>query len=159
MARYPLEPLVQIRAADVDGAAQAFARAIAERERAESLADEARREEQRFLDEATAVEQREALALASGVLRASDLAQRDAYLAGAARVARENAEAVARAESLVDVARETEERARAELAERKAQAKILENDRQRFVERARHAADVKEDDNVEEMVAARRHDS
>jgi hypothetical protein len=150
MGRYPLEPLGRVRDAEVDEAARALAEAIARRETAEECARAARAEQTRFLDEAARIDEREAVALASGVLRANDLAQRDAFLIGASLEADARARAVREADGVVaeTVAREAEARAR--LAEQKAKADAVARDRGRFEANEKRIADAKEDESAED---------
>jgi hypothetical protein len=154
MAKYPLEPLARVRANEVDEAARALAAAIAARAAAEARVAESREAEARFSDMAADVARRESLALASGVLRVADLAQGAAFRTGASREREALLAAVDAALRSLAEARAGEDRARARLADRKAQADAVERDRAKFVAGERRALEAKEEEAAEEMRGA-----
>ena len=151
MAKYPLEPLVRVRANEVDDAARALADAVAVRVAAETRLAESEAAEARFLVMAAEVTRKESLAFASGVLRAADLAQGCAFERGVSLEHQSLGEVVRAAAKTLADAQADEERARAKLADRKAHAKAVDRDREKFVAAERRLADAKEDEVAEEV--------
>lgn len=155
MAKYPLEPLARVRATEVDDAARALAAAVEVRAAAESRLAESQHAENRFLAMAAEVAGKESLAFASGVLRASDLAQAKAFDMGVTIEHEAHRERVRVASNALTESLANEERARAHLADRKAHANAVERDREKFVAAERRAMDAKEDEIAEEVHGAR----
>jgi hypothetical protein len=148
--KYPLDPLLRVRKDRVDEAARALAEAVRAREQASmrrAVAEDERDQEARRADE---VRRAERAALAAGTLRAEDLQRAASWEVGA------RAEA-ARLEARVDAARAGEAEAvrhesdaRGELAAKQADVEVVEKDRARFAERARRAAEAREQEAAEE---------
>jgi hypothetical protein len=148
-AKYPLEPLARVRAHAVDAQAIDLARAVRAREQAEAerrTADDARGRAEAGAREVRLAEE---AALARGALTVADLARADAW---EVRVRAEGAalyEAVARAAESEAVAIGTEAAAQKALAQRRADADVVDKDRARFDGEQRR----REDDRAEEDAA------
>lgn len=155
MAKYPLEPLARIREAEVDEASHTFAAAVRARLEAASRLAESEAAEARFLEVAAEVARRESLAFASGVLRAGDLEQNAVFEVGVSIEHETYRNAVRSAEAALAEASANEERARALVAEKKAQAEAVERARAKFVAKERRVADANEDEAAEEAIRGR----
>jgi hypothetical protein len=154
--RYPLEPLADLRARKVEGAVQGLANAVAERERAEQ--QRLAREQARAAQEASTarIAQEERDSLERGGLHAADLARAHAFQL------RSEAEHAALT-SAVDEAREAEAgavkgegQARVQVAERRADADVVDKDRARWTDAERKRADAKEEEAMAEAFRPRR---
>src|SRR5215813_10941731 len=82
--KYPLDPLLRVRDAEVDKASRALGEAVREREGAERKKRAAEDEEQRATDAARAIEDAERAKLERGELNVGDLARADAWSIGEA---------------------------------------------------------------------------
>lgn len=154
-AKYPLESLVQLRAAAVDQARTALAEALEARARAETALAEANLAEQRFLEASQRVQSNEVEALHQGALRASDLAQGQAFQLASSLELERLRGVTERATRAHASAHANAEVARATLAQAQAEAEAVERDRQKFVAAARRERDAKEDEAAEEAAAGR----
>jgi hypothetical protein len=156
--KYPLEALREHRDRQVGAATAELGVAV----RAREAADAAQRqlEEERVDAEARAesVRQEEATRLASGELRAADVARAHAWEHAVASEAAENARALERAEAHVSAAADVETQARVALAQRKAGRDVVAKDEARFEAGVRHAREAAEQEAGEEAFAARRRD-
>jgi hypothetical protein len=154
--KYPLDSLAAQRARKVEGAAVGLAKAVAERERAEVervAAEQKRAAQEARAASVLAVEQD---ALDRGELRAADLARAHAWQL---RSEAEHAALTAR----VDEARTAETdaakgegSARGEVAQRRADADVVEKDRARWTAEERKRADAKEEEAMAEAFRPRR---
>lgn len=148
--RYALEPLADLRRSKADEAATGLAAAVAGRDASERQRRAA--EQRREGHDAQAAQAREAEheALARGELRAADLARGDAW---EVRVATERAAltgALDQARASEEQARTAEAAARSELANREADARVIEKDRARWDEQQRKRAEAKEEEEAAE---------
>src|SRR5581483_2689107 len=135
--RYALEPLAELRDRKVDEATRGLAAAVAGRDAAERARREAESRRDRHDAEAAAIRATELGALERGELRAADLANAGGW---EARVAAEHAElanGVARAGAAEASARDAEQQARRDVADRKADAEVVARDRARWEEALR----------------------
>lgn len=133
--KYPLKPLLEHRARQVDDATAELGDAVRARASADakrSHAEEAWREAEERADR---VKLEEAERLARGELRASDLAWGEAWEIGARVQLDELARAVVVAERTVEDARGEEAVARLALGERMADRDVVAKDEMRFQER------------------------
>jgi hypothetical protein len=138
--RYPLEPLVKLREDQVDAAVRGLASAVAKRDAAEQerLAAEARRAAHQAT--ATGVRVAEGAALARGELSAADLARANAW---EVRITSEHQALVSELERVAAAearAREAEDNARGEVAQREAGAQVVATDQARWHEALRKKA-------------------
>lgn len=156
MAKYPLEPLVEMRATEVEEATLALAAATRAREASAARLAEAEASAERFLADTDAVVQREAIALASGVLRAGDLAQGEAFKVGATLEHRKHRDAIDAAAAALARSTKAEDEARAHLAERKASAEAVARHRAGFEANARRVQAAKDEEAADEVSRARR---
>jgi flagellar biosynthesis chaperone FliJ len=154
--KYPLEPLREHRDRHVDAATVQLGDAV----RAREAADEAKRraDEERHEAEAraAAVRSSEAERLGNGELRVADLARAQAWEHAASAESDALGRAIARADGSLAAAHETEQEARAALAQKKADLDVVEKDRARFDAGARQAREAAEEEAAEEVFAARR---
>jgi hypothetical protein len=153
---YPLESLAALRERKVEGAVQGLAQAVARREQAEGERREL--EQKRAAQEAKAasVVDGERGSLERGELCAADLARAHAWqLRSEAERAALMAE-VDRARAAEGDAVKGEGAARAQVAERRADADVVEKDRARWTAGERKAADAKEEEAMAEAFRPRR---
>jgi len=148
--KYPLDPLVRVREARVDGATRAVAAATrkAEDARAARIAAEASRA--RAAEAARAARESEREVLESGGLTAADLARADAW---ETRVQGEDQRlfgAVSRAAEAEAAAIAEEAAARAALAGDKADADVVAKDRAAWLDVARRRAEAAEEEDAAE---------
>jgi len=144
--KYPLDPLVRVREKQVDDAARALGDAVRVREDAEARLAQATRRKNEAEAAANALRDGERSALERGELTVADLMRADAW---GARVQQEQAELARRADDAAakdDAAREGESRARTNVAERKADAEIVERDRERWADAERRRAEAKDEE-------------
>jgi hypothetical protein len=149
-AKYPLEPLAKVRAHATSAQAAELAKAVRERTRAEAERRAADAARARAEASASEVRAREGEALSRGQLTVADLARGDAW---EARVRAEGAalfEDVARAAEGEAAASDQETHARAELAQRRADADVVEKDRARFDQGQRRREEAREEEGAEE---------
>ena len=154
--KYPLEPLREHRDRHVDAATVQLGDAV----RAREAADEARRRAEDERREAAAraagVRDSEAERLVNGELRVADLARAQAWEHAASAEMDALGRAIARADGTLAAAHESEQEARAALAQKKADLDVVEKDRARFDAGTRKAREAGEEEAAEEVSAARR---
>jgi hypothetical protein len=144
--KYALEPLAQLRDRKVEEAARALAQAVGEREAAEAeraRADQARAGHERAVRGARVAERQ---VLERGELTAADLARADAW---EIRVAAERAAhdaSLARARDAEARAQAKEQGARELVASRRADAKVVANDRARWQDAQRKRAEARDEE-------------
>ena len=144
--KYPLDPLVQVRAKQVDDAARALGEAARAHEEAARLRAGADQRRDQAEADAQALRDRERGALERGELTVADLMRGDAW---GVRVKAEQDELARRAlESAKKegIARDGEGAARTHVAARKADAEIVDRDRTRWTDEERKRADAKEEE-------------
>jgi hypothetical protein len=154
--KYPLQPLLEHRARQVDDATVELGDAVLAREAAEAGKARAEVEELEARTRADAIRGKEAERLSRGELRAGDLARQEAWEVGARGEAAVLAEATARADSKARESRDAEERARAALAGKKAERDVVAKDRARFDERRKREDEKAEEEAAEEAFAGGR---
>jgi hypothetical protein len=154
--KYPLESLAAQRARKVDGAVQGLAKAVAERERAE--AERLAAEQQRAAQEARAasVVAAERDSLERGELSAADLARGHAWQLRSEAERAALTSQVDRARTVEAEAAKGEGTARGEVAQRRADADVVEKDRSRWTAEERKRADAKEEEAMAEAFRPRR---
>lgn len=154
-AKYPLDPLLDVRGRGVDTAKAELGESVKARGRAEH--ERERAEERRREAEARAQQRRDAerAELERGALRAVDLARGDAWEVAASAEAQELEGEVARAADVVARARAQEAEALAALAQRKAEHAVVERDKEKFRARAKKAVEQKEDEAGDEAFASK----
>jgi hypothetical protein len=148
--RYPLEPVAELRESKVDHAVRGLAVAIAGRDEAERGRRAAEDSRVSHDTAASGVRSAEADALARGELSVADLARADAW---EVRVAAERAALTAevdRTRAAEGRARAGEETARGEVASRRADARVIENDRARWTDAQRRQAEANEEEAASE---------
>jgi hypothetical protein len=144
--KYPLDPLARVRAMKVDDAARALAESTRLREEAERKRAEAERRVIAAEDAARVVRDAERDALDRGELTVADLMRGDAW---GFRVREEQAELERRAADSLEregAAKDGEDGARVVVAERKADAEIVERDRSRWADGERRRAEAKDEE-------------
>jgi hypothetical protein len=148
--RYALEPVAKLRDAKVDEAACSLAAAVTEREAAERAcrAAEARRE----AHEAAAARARavEREALDRGELCVGDLARADGWEVRVAAQGSALTADVERAGAAESRAREAEQQAQRQVAERRADAEVIARDRARWEDGVRRRIEAKEEEEAAE---------
>lgn len=154
--KYPLEPLRRHRDHLVDEATAELGDAVEAREAADAERRRAEAARRAAEEEAARTREAERARLERGELRAGDLAQAEAWGVAVARQASELAGEVARAEARLEGARAEEAAARAALAQKKADAQVVEKDQARFAARLRREAEAHEEEAADEIWAARR---
>jgi hypothetical protein len=149
--KYPLDPLLKVREAEVDKASRALGKAVREREGAERRKRVADEEERRAKEGARAIEEAERAKLDKGELKVADLARADAW--GVADAARQEGLAHARrmADDALVAARTSERAAQGETATRKADAQVIEQDRANWSNRERRAAEARAEEEAAEV--------
>jgi hypothetical protein len=154
--KYPLEPLAALRARKVEGAVTGLAKAVAQREQAEQARRE--RELARAAQEARAarVIEEERGSLERGELHAADLARAHAWqLRSDAERAALSSE-VERARAAETEALKGESAARAQVAERRAEADVVDKDRARWTAEGRKGEEAREEEAMAEAFRPRR---
>jgi len=154
--KYPLEPLAKLRARKVEGAVQGLAQAVAQREQAEQA--RLLREQARAAQEARAarVVEEERGSLERGELHAADLARAHAWqLRSDAESAALSSE-VDRARAAETDALKGEGAARTQVAERRAEADVVDKDRARWTAEGRKRQEAKEEEAMAEAFRPRR---
>jgi hypothetical protein len=154
--RYPLEPLATLREDAVDAAVRGLAAAVAGRasaERERRISEQRRDAHEQGAARARAVE---AEALARGELRVGDLARGGAWETRVASEREAIAGDVERARRAEARAREGEQGARGEVSARKADAQVVEKDRDRWHDGLRKKAEAKEEEAAAEAYRPRR---
>jgi len=154
--KYPLDPVREHRDRHVDAATVQLGDAV----RAREAADDAKRRAEEVRREAEAraarVRDEEAARLVNGELRAADLARAEAWEHAAGAELDELGRAVARANGTLTAAHDAEARARAALAQKKADLDVIVKDQARFEAGARRVREAAEEEAGEEAFAARR---
>ncbi|MBX3193447.1 MAG: hypothetical protein KF819_41075 [Labilithrix sp.] len=151
--KYPLEQLREHRDRRVDAATAELGQAVRSREAAEEAKRRADRERDDAEARAAAVRSAEADRLASGELRAVDLARAEAWEHAARGEIAALAGAADRAEGQRRDADDAEVRARGALAQTKAERDVVAKDEARFVDRVRREHEAKEEEAAEEVFA------
>ncbi len=144
--KYPLDPLVRVRAKQVDDAARLLAEATRAREEAERRRAAAAEREEEARRAAASLRDAERGALERGELTVADLMRGDAW---AVRVKDEHAELGRRTEDSAAKARQAtagESVARVEVAGRKADAELVERHRGRWAEGERKADEARDEE-------------
>ncbi len=148
--KYTLQPLVQVRREQADAAQRELGDKIRERERSEGELAAAR---ERTLQHAATVERTqrdERSALDRGELRAVDLLRQSAWQLQQEREADELTHRETRSADAVTDANRAEKVAQGATADRVAEWKAVERDRERFYEREKKIALAKEEEAAEE---------
>jgi hypothetical protein len=154
--RYPLEPLRDLRASEleerrIETAHRAIARSQAEQELEHATEKRARAEQA-----VDALEQAERIRLDRGLARAADLQRSDAWRAGTqAAVERLREQEASAAQTRRDAASQ-EELARRRLTRSDADLRAVQRHETAWQERRRAAEDLAEDEQAAEVHAARR---
>jgi len=154
--RYPLEPLAELRAGQVDAAVRGLATAVA----AHDAAERDRRTAERVRDDhaavAAGVRAAEREALARGELRVGDLAVAGAWEVRIASEGQAMASAVDRTRGVETRARDAEQGAQGTVAARKADAEVVVADRARWQDALRKKVEAKEEEAAEEAFRRKR---
>jgi hypothetical protein len=153
---YPLQSLAALREREVEGAVQGLAQAVAQRERAEGERRET--EQRRAAQEARAASVLEAErgSLERGELRAADLARAHAWQLRSETERAALTSEVDRARAALADAVKGEGAARVQVAERRADAGVVEKDRARWSAEGRRREDAKEEEAMAEAFRPRR---
>lgn len=148
--KYPLEPLALLREKRVDHAVGVLAEAIRGRDAAERSRLAADRKRQEHAAAAERVRSEESKALDGGRLRAADLAHAAAWEARISTEREAIASAVERARAEEVGARAGEARSLDEVASRKADARVVANDRARWDDAQRKQFEAREEEALSE---------
>lgn len=154
--RYPLEPLAEVRARKVEGAVQGLAKAVAQRERAAEQRQQSEQRRDAHDTHAARVSEAERGSLERGELRAADLARAHAWQLRAAAERAALAAEVERAHGVEADAVKGEGTARLQVAERRADADVVEKDRARWTAEGRKRAEAKEEEAMAEAFRPKR---
>lgn len=154
--KYPLEPLREHRDRKVESATAELGSAVRAREAADAAKHHAEQERVAAIARLAKLRDEERELLASGELRAADLARAEAWEHAASAEVEGLARAVDRAEGHLAAARDLEARARALLAQEKADLDVVAKDEARFDAGVRRARDASEEEAADEAFAARR---
>ncbi len=144
--KYPLEPLAALRGAMVEVALGKLGAARIASDAAERQRLDLERASRARAQSAEQLRRAELEALAAGGLHVADMVRTAAWESAVEVQRRAVASDVSRARSDEANARAAEERAAAEVAFRKADAKVVENDRARWHEALRKRADAREEE-------------
>lgn len=148
--KYTLEPLVDVRRNQADAAKRELGDAIRAREHQEAELQAARQRTLAHAGDVARTKDAERAALDQGGLRAVDLLRQDAWQLQQDRAAEELAHRERREAEAARGAMAEEDRARASAADKLGELKVVENDRERFLEREKKAALAKEEEAAEE---------
>jgi hypothetical protein len=154
--RYPLEPLATLREDAVDAAVRGLASAVAGRDAAERERHASEQRLEAHEQAAARVRAAETDALARGELRAGDLARGGAWETRVASELATIAVDVDRAQKAEGRAREVEQGARCEVSVRKADAQVVDKDRERWRDGLRKKSEAKEEEEAGEAYRPRR---
>jgi hypothetical protein len=154
--KYPLEPLAQVRARKVEGAVQGLAKAVIQRERAEEQRKQSEQRRDAHEAHATRVSETERGSLERGELSAADLAHAHAWQLRSEAEHAALATEVEQARAAEADARQGESAARGQVAERRADADVVEKDRARWTAEARKREDAKEEEAMAEAFRSKR---
>lgn len=144
--KYPLHPLVDLRAKQVDEAARDLAKAVDARQTAERAREAAEAARVRAEEKARALREEERVALDQGMLRAGDLHRAQAWEIGVSEERKKLVQQAVSAQQGEQKAREKEDGARGNLAEREADAEVVEKDEAKFVAREQKRELAKEEE-------------
>jgi hypothetical protein len=154
--KYPLESLAAHRARQVEGAVEGLATAVHQRERAEQQRHAADQRKVELDARAARVLGHEREGLERGELRAEDLAHAHAWqLRHDSEVARAEEERRRTLAAEVD-ATQAETAARRHVAERRADADVVEKDRERWAAGRRKQLEAKEEEAMAEAFRPKR---
>lgn len=144
--KYPLDPLARVRERKVDEAARALGDAVRAREEAARKLAQANDKKATAEAEAHALRDAERGALERGELTVADLMRADAWGVRVAAEQSELARRVDEAEVRENEAHAAEHGARANVADRKADAELVARDRARWVDGERRRAEAKDEE-------------
>lgn len=150
MAKYPLEKLLELREKRVEDAASALASAVRARETAEQAKVRAEAERRAAEEAAQKLRAAEAQALSEGTLSVADLQRGHAWEVRVETETQALAAHVEAATQRTEEARGGEMAAQHELGQTKGDAKVVTEDRSRFVERQHKTALAKEEEEAAE---------
>ncbi len=154
--KYPLEPLREHRDRAVEAATTELGDAVRARESADEAKARAERERREEAVKVDAVKAEEQKRLSGGELRAVDLARAEAWGYATSRKSDRLMRAVARTEEELTAALEAEALARGLLAQKKAERDVIAKDEGKFVESVARSREAAEEEQAEDVVAARR---
>jgi len=149
-AKYPLEKLLELREKRVDEAVSSLAGAVRVRETAEQAKARAEAEKRAAEEAAERLRKAETAALEEGTLSVADLQRGHAWELRVETEQQALARHVEAATQKTDEARAAESAAQQELGQKKGDAKVVTEDRSRFVERERRTALAKEEEEAAE---------
>jgi hypothetical protein len=144
--KYPLEPLVRVRATQTDEAERRLALAVRARELAERRLRAAEAERETARAAAQRLRDAERQALEHGELSARDLMRADAWEVRAKEELLELERQLAQASARETEARTNEVQAKRAVAERSAEERVVAEDRVRWADRERKKAEAKEEE-------------
>jgi len=150
--KYPLDPLVKLRARKVEDQTRALAGAVQARHAAESKREEAVEARAQADDAAAKERARERSALEEGELRAGDLQRAQTWELGVTEERKRLTQRVTRAAESEDAAKKDEAKARDDLAARRADADVVDKDKSRFVARENQRELAKEEEAAAEAL-------
>jgi hypothetical protein len=153
---YPLEALLDLREQKVEATTAELADAVRHRERAASERRSAEIAARRAAEDAADKRVLEQEALLRGELKVADLAR---FSTWEVAVQAEQHGLAARVEQATEEerrAKDAEERSRSELAQRKADADVVDKDRSRYLDQMRKRIEAKEEEDAVDTVAWRR---
>jgi hypothetical protein len=155
LPKYELEPLVELRQTQLDTATRGMADAVQVRQRTEQQRRGA--EERRDEHDARAVQVRRTQdhALGDAQLCAGDLATMDAWEDRIAAERQVLTADVQRAASAEATARVQEEKARGQLVSSQANAKVVQQDRERWQAEQRRKDESRQEDEADDALRAR----
>lgn len=148
--KYPLKPLQDARARQVDDAAAKLADKTRAVEVAVGKRDDAERTRVEAEERAARVRAAEQALLSRGALRSVDLARASAWESSVAREANALGAAVNTAVAEIEVRRREEADARAELLKARTDQKVVETHAAQFEARERRQLDAKEEREIED---------
>ena len=148
--KYTLEPLVDVRRDKADAAKRELGDAIRARETKEAELQAVRLRTLAHAGEVARTKDAERAALDQGALRAVDLLRQDAWQLHQERAAEELAHRERQSADAARGALADEDRARADTAEKLGELKVVERDRERFLEREKKVALAMEEEAAEE---------
>jgi len=154
--KYPLDPLAKLRHRQVDAATHELAKAVGARHEAEKKRAGADAAVEQADASARAARDEEREALEKGELRAGDLHRAQTWEVGVAAERKRLAESAAAAAQGEEKARRAEAGAQGALASREADAKVVDEDKARFVAREAQRTLAKEEEASAEAHEAKR---
>jgi hypothetical protein len=144
--KYPLEPLARVRRDRVEASARELGAAVRLREEAEKNRVAAELERTHRLAEASEVRDGESRALGHGVLTAADLQRQGAWQARMHWEDEEAARAVSDLAAREEALRDSEGRAKALVAQREADSKVVLEHQTKWKDTERRAEDAAEEE-------------